>query len=90
MSLQVIWPEGTDVTVMEMTTPGTMILGQGKVLRNYDTPPAGGCRTSVDLELDGPADVRDTKGFHQLFIAGNHVRDFQAYAQMYGITTEHI
>jgi hypothetical protein len=90
VSLQVIWPEGTDVTVMEMTTPGTMILGQGKVLRNYETPPAGGCRTSVDIELDGPADVRDTKGFHQLFITGRHVRDFQAYAQMYGITTEHI
>jgi hypothetical protein len=90
VSLQVIWPEGTDVTVMEMTTPGTMILGQGKVLRNYDTPPAGGCRTSVDIELDGPEDVRDTKGFHQLFITGKHMRDFQAYAQMYGIATEHI
>ncbi len=90
VSLQVIWPEGTGVTVMEMIEPGKMILGQGKVLRNYETPPAGGCRTSVDLELDGPEDVRDTKGFHQLFIAGKHVRDFQAYAQMYGIATEHI
>ncbi|HSW46509.1 MAG TPA: hypothetical protein VLM89_13155 [Phycisphaerae bacterium] len=90
VSLQVIWPPGTDVTVMELMEPGKMILGQGKVLRNYDTPPAGGCRTSVEIELDGPADVRDTKGFHQLFIAGRHVRDFQAYAQMYGIATEHI
>lgn len=90
VSLQVIWPPGTEVTVMEMTEPGKMILGQGKVLRNFDTPPAGGCRTSVELEIDGPEDVRDTKGFHQLFIAGKHVRDFQAYAQMYGISHEHI
>jgi hypothetical protein len=67
-----------------------MILGRGKVVRNHETPPAGGCRTSVELALDGPPDTRDTKGFHQLFIAGNHVRDFQAYAQMYGIETEHI
>lgn len=90
VSLQVIWPEGTDVTVMEMIEPGKMILGQGKVVRNHETPPAGGCRTSVELELDGPEDVRDTKGFHQLFITGKHMRDFQAYAQMYGIATEHI
>ncbi|HPD32458.1 MAG TPA: hypothetical protein PLL20_20895 [Phycisphaerae bacterium] len=90
VSFQVIWPEGTDVTVMELMEPGRMILGQGKVIRNYETPPAGGCRTSVELELDGPADVRDTQGFHQLFITGKHVRDFQAYAQMYGIVAEHI
>jgi len=90
VSLQVIWPPGTEVTVMELTEPGKMIVGQGKVLRNFDTPPAGGCRTSVELQLDAPSDVRDTKGFHQLFIAGKHMRDFQAYAQMYGISVEHI
>ena len=75
---------------MQMAGPDKMLLGKGRVLRNYDTPPAGGCRTSVELEIDGPADPCDTKGFHQLFIYGDHVRQFKAYAQMHGITCEHI
>ncbi|MBI4580281.1 MAG: hypothetical protein HY718_11300 [Planctomycetes bacterium] len=90
VSVQVIWKPGQEVTVMQMTGPGKMILGKGKVLRNFETPPAGGCRTSVELAMDGPADIRDTKGFHQLFIYGDHVSDFEAYAQMYGIETEHV
>jgi hypothetical protein len=90
VSVQVLWRVGQEVTVMQMAGPGRMLLGKGKVLRNHDTPPAGGCRTSVEVALDGPPDTRDTKGFHQLFIYGDHVRQFQAYAQMYGITTEHI
>ena len=90
VSLQVLWREGQEVTIMQFTGPGNIILGKGKVLRNLDTPPAGGCRTSVELAIDGPADVRDTKGFHQLFIYGDHLRQFKAYAQMYGITCEHI
>ncbi len=90
VSLQVLWPADQEVTLMQFVGPGSMILGKGRVLRNYETPPAGGCRTSVDLALDAPADTRDTKGFHQLFIFGDHVRDFEAYGQMYGIATEHV
>jgi hypothetical protein len=88
VSVQVLWPEGQVVTLMQFTGPDKLILGRGKVLRNFETPPAGGCRTSVELAIEAPADTRDTKGFHQLFIAGDHVRDFQAYGQMYGIATE--
>lgn len=90
VSVQVIWKPEQPVTVMQIVGPDKMILGKGKVLKNYETPPAGGCRTSVELAIDGPVDVRETKGFHQLFIYGDHVRDFEAYAQMYGIKTEHI
>ena len=90
VSLQILWPPGETETVMQFVGPGKMILGRGKVVLNLDTPPAGGCRTSVDLAIEAPADTRDTKGFHQLFIAGDHVRDFQAYGQMWGIATESI
>jgi len=90
VSVQVFWKPGQDVTIMQFVGPSRMILGKGKVLKNLDTPPAGGCRTSVELAIDAPADTRDTKGFHQLFIYGDHMRDFQAYGQMYGIATEHI
>lgn len=90
VAVQVIWKPGQDVTIMQMVGPDKMLLGKGRVVRNFDTPPAGGCRTSVELEIDGPPDPCDTKGFHQLFIYGDHVRQFKAYAQMYGITCEHI
>jgi hypothetical protein len=90
VAVQVLWRTGQEVTVMQMAGPGKMLLGKGKVLRNHDTPPAGGCRTSVEIALDGPADPCDTKGFHQLFIYGDYVRQFRAYAQMYGIAAEHV
>lgn len=90
VSVQVLWEPGQEVTIMQMAGPGKILLGKGKVLRNFDTPPAGGCRTSVELEIDGPPDPCDTKGFHQLFICGDHVRQFKAYAQMYGLACEHI
>ena len=90
VAVQVLWRPGQEVTIMQMAGPDKMLLGKGRVLRNYDTPPAGGCRTSVELEIDGPPDPCDTKGFHQLFIYGDHVRQFKAYAQMHGITCEHI
>lgn len=90
VSLQVLFKIDQPITIMQFSGPGKLLLGKGKVVRNLDTPPAGGCRTSVELAIDGPADTRDTKGFHQLFIYGDHVRDFQAYGQLYGIATEHI
>ena len=90
VAVQVLWRPGQEVTIMQMVGPDKMFLGKGRVLRNHDTPPAGGCRTSVELEIDGPQDPCDTKGFHQLFIYGDHVRQLKAYAQMYGITWEHI
>lgn len=90
VSVQVLWEPGQEVTIMQMAGPGKILLGKGRVLRNHDTPPAGGCRTSVELEIDGPQDPMDTKGFHQLFICGDHVRQFKAYAQMYGLVCEHI
>jgi hypothetical protein len=87
---QVLWRIGQKVTIMKFEGPGTIILGTGKVLRNIETPPSGGCRTSVELELDNMADSRDTKGFHQLFIYGNLEPGFKAYCQLAGIKVVHI
>ncbi|HUW19244.1 MAG TPA: hypothetical protein VMW16_08085 [Sedimentisphaerales bacterium] len=90
VSPQVLWRVGQKVTVMEFDGPDKIILGTGRVLRNIDTPPSGGCRTSVELQTDGPADTRDTKGFHQLFIYGDLEHQFRAYCQLSGIKVEHI
>ena len=90
VSPQVLWKIGQKVTVMKFSGPGSMILGTGTVVGNIDTPPSGGCRTSVELELDGVPDARDAKGFHQLFIYGDLERPFKAYAQLAGINVVHL
>ncbi len=90
VAMQVLWREGQKITIMKFQGPETIILGTGRVLRNIDTPPAGGCRTSVEIELDDVADARDTKGFHQLFIYGNLELPFKAYCQLAGIKVVHI
>jgi len=90
VSPQVLWRIGQPVTVMKFGGPGSMVVGTGKVVRNIDTPPSGGCRTSCELELDGVADARDTKGFHQLFIYGKLEWELRAYGQLAGIQVAHI
>ena len=85
ISPQVIWPLGEPVTVMAFDGPSKIILGTGRVMANIDTPPCGGCRTSVELSMDNVADPRDCKGFHQQFILGKHDRLIKAYCQMAGI-----
>ncbi len=90
VSPQVLWPIGQKATVMKFEGPGGIILGTGKVVSNVDTPPSGGCRTSVGLELDGVADSRDTRGFHQLFILGDLETPFKAYCPLAGVKVSHI
>jgi hypothetical protein len=85
VSPQVLWPKDEAVTVMKLIEPAKMILGTGKVVANIDTPPAGGCRTSVELAMDNVADTLDCQGFHQLFILGKHDLLFKAYSQLAGI-----
>ena len=90
VAMQVLWRIGQKVTIMKFQGPGSIILGTGRVLRNIDTPPSGGCRTSVELEIDDIPDSRDTRGFHQLFIYGDLELPFKAYCQLAGIKVEHI
>ncbi|OHB68457.1 MAG: hypothetical protein A2V70_07615 [Planctomycetes bacterium RBG_13_63_9] len=86
VSPQVIWPVGEPATVMKFSSPDNMLIGTGRVVANIDTPPAGGCRTSVELAMDGVADPRDCKGFHQLFVLGRVDAQLKNYCQLAGIT----
>ena len=90
VALQVLWRIGQKVTIMKFQGPQWMILGTGRVVANIAQPPAGCCRTAVEIELDGVADSGDTKGFHQLFIYGDLERQFKAYCQLAGIQVQHI
>jgi len=87
---QVLWRKDQKVTVMKFVGPKAIILGTGQVVRNIDTPPSGGCRTSVELAMDDVADSRDVKGFHQLFIYTDVANRFRAYAKLAGIDVQHI
>jgi hypothetical protein len=88
---QVLWPVGQEATVMQFTGPDTIIVGTGRVLgNNVDLPGCGGCRTSVDLEMNNVADSRDVKGFHQLFILGKQDHHLRAYGQLAGIKVQPI
>jgi len=85
VATQVLWRVGQEVTVLKFSGPGTMLLGTGRVASNIDTTYWGGCRTSVELEMDNVADSRDCKGFHQVFIYGKHDRPLRAFCQLAGI-----
>ena len=90
VALQVLWRVGQEVTIMKFQGPGAILLGTGRVRANIAQPPAGCCRTAVELELDGVPDAGETKGFHQLFIYGNLERPFRAYCKLAGIKVVHI
>jgi len=90
VAFQVIWPVGEKITIMKFDGPDTILLGAGRVIANIDTPPSGGCRTSVEVELDDVLNSLDTKGFHQLFIYGDLENEFKAYCQLAGIKVVHI
>jgi hypothetical protein len=85
VSTQVLWPVGQPVTLVQFFQPDALYLDTGTVVGNVNTPPAGGCRTSVEIQMDGIEDSRDVLGFHQVVFLGNHRRDVEAFCQMYGI-----
>jgi len=102
VAMQVLWPANEEITVMKFSHPdwsknpkqveqaaSSMLLGAGRVLRNLDTPPNGGCRTSLEVRLDGVAAPRPLNALHhQLFMLGNHVRKFEVYCRLAGIETK--
>jgi len=89
VSTQVLWPVGQPVTLVQFFKPDALYLDTGTVAGNVNTPPAGGCRTSVEIRMDDIEDCRDVLGFHQVVFLGNHRRDVEAFCQMYGINVVH-
>jgi len=85
VSMQVLWREGQDITLAKFQGPSRMIVGSGTVIGNVETPPAGGCRTSVEVKMKNIEDVRDTKGFHQLLMYGDHAKKLRDLCQLLGI-----
>lgn len=90
-SMEVMWPVGKPVTVLQaMARTPLLLVGTGRVRSNIAQPPSGCCRTAVELEMDKTEDTRDVKGFHQLFLLGNHARTVAAYGRLFDIKVESI
>ena len=89
VSVQVLWPVGAPVSLIRFQDANELILDTGTVVSNMDTPPAGGCRTSVEIKMDNVEDCRDVLGFHQVVTLGNHRRVVEAFCQLYGIKVVH-
>lgn len=89
VSPQVLWPVGQPVTLVQFFKGDALYLDTGTVVGNVNTPPAGGCRTSVEIQMDNVQDCRDVLGFHQVVFFGNHRRDVEAFCQLYDINVVH-
>ena len=88
VSPQVLWSEGEEMTMAHYLPgkPPQMIIYSGKVVRCYETPPAGGCRTNVELIINEVDDACQVKGMHQTIIYGDHARQLRSFCQLFGIT----
>ncbi len=89
VSVQVLWPVGSTVSLIRFQNPNELILDTGTVVRNINTPPAGGCRTSVEIKMNNVEDCRDVLGFHQVVTLGDHKRMVEAFCQLYGVKVIH-
>ncbi len=85
---QVLFPLGQEVTfgkLLSSETPPRMLVYGGKIAGCPPNPPAGGCRTNLELELDELEDARDVKGHHLCLFYGRHARDLRIFCQLYQI-----
>lgn len=84
---QVLFTKGQEVT-MALYLSGAkpqMLLYTGKVVDCPPCPPAGGCRTNVEMTINEVCDVCDVKGMHQIIFYGNHAKRLRAFCQLHGI-----
>ncbi len=85
---QVLWREGEDVTMAHYLpgNQGQMLVYTGRVVKSYEMPPVGGCRTNVAFTVKEHENVCDVKGHHNVVFYGNFGRQLRRFAQLYDIT----
>jgi hypothetical protein len=84
-AIQVFWKPDEPVTMMRYhpeETP-TLDVYAGKVIASLPMPPAAGCTTNVEIELEGSQDAFLVKGHHNLLFSGGHARKLKLFAQLY-------
>ena len=85
---QVLWREGEEVT-MALYISGEapqMLVYTGEVVKCYDMPPVGGCRTNVQITINEVEDICDVKPVHhQIIFYGNYAEQLRKFAQLYNV-----
>ena len=62
-----------------------LLLYSGKIVRCPPIPPAGGCRTNVEIAINELDRAIDLIGNHMVMMYGNHVQQFRQFCQLHGI-----
>ena len=83
---QVIFPTGQKVTFAKYHHQATeMVIYGGTVTGCPANPPAGGCRTNVEIRLDEIADPSQVKSHHLCLCYGEYAGQLRAFCRMHGI-----
>lgn len=85
LALQVLWPAGRDITMLKFQRPNSMLVGTGRVVDNVQPSVPSGCRTAVEIEIDGSTDPRDVKGHHQVLVCGKFDKPLKAFCKLAGL-----
>ena len=62
-----------------------LLLYSGNIVDCPPIPPAGGCRTNVEIAINELENVKDLIGNHMVMIYGNHVKQLRHFCQLHGI-----
>jgi hypothetical protein len=85
LALQVQWPAGREITMLKFQRPESMLVGTGRVVGNVQPSVPSGCRTAVEIEIDGSTDPRDVKGHHQVLVCGKFDKRLKAFCKLTGL-----
>ena len=90
VTVMAAWPVGREVTVLDFLDKTTVIVGEGPIVANTDNiaqPPCGGCRTSVDIAVEGIPDILAVKcpTFHHYVVLGRYKQSIVNYCKLAGL-----
>jgi len=86
---QVLFTKGQKVTFGKFHSkpaPPEMVIYSGTIDGCPPNPPAGGCRTNVEIKLDAISDPAQVKSHHLCLCYGEHAAQLRAFCRMHDIT----
>lgn len=84
VSLKVAWRPEQEITIVKFRAPDALAMTTGRVVGNIAEQDATGCRTAIEVRLDGVA-PETVRGHHQLFVYGKLDAPLSAFAALAGL-----
>ena len=85
---QVLLSVGQRVTFAKLhskPTPPEMVIYSGTIAGCPANPPAGGCRTNVEVKVDGLEDPAEVKSHHLCLCYGDHAAALRSFCRLHGL-----